>query len=244
MDIDRKALTEIISKGIKSSRRGYLIPDNLIARFLDLYTTHCLKNKWLKTDLIAQWLKGENDFPPEEIAILFKDLKEKVRDTLGVEMLMPGEPLPPEVATPPPMPAPKINKADVKTPKKDESWGGEWRGESDEDGDKLSPVSEEKDDRLEIVEEAPINKPKVDIPFDPRQFAPIIMLKEAGLSGTTFVGVVDEAYWMAQNKDEKRLRCRKLFIKVKSSRIRDLQVFSANGSLLAQTSGDELRIIR
>lgn len=181
MDIDRKALKEIISVGIKRTAQGSLIPDQLIALFIDQYTGYCLTKKWLKTEPIAQWLKGEYDFLPNEIAKLFKDLKVKIKDRVGVELLMPGEELPPEAIAPPPAASAAKVKVEEKAPNGDECWGAEWQGEPDEgreekdEGDKLSLVSDEeaappsfivsedevgKDDFLEITDEkAPAKKP-------------------------------------------------------------------------------------
>jgi|GEM_PF-6508004 len=133
MDVDRKSLNEIIAASIKCSTWGALVPDQLIFGFIDQCTCYCLIKKWLRTDSIAQWLSAECDFPPDEIKKLFREIKGKAREKLGVEVLLPGESLPPE-ASAAPRKAPDVRNSVQKkeAPKIMEDWGLEWQGVSDE----------------------------------------------------------------------------------------------------------------
>jgi len=141
---DVHALSNILMDAIKRTPHGSLIPDPILKFFIGQCTGHCLIQRWLNTGPLAQWLKNEYDFPPDDIIGLFKEIKQKARDRAGIEILMPGQSLPPEALKKSPIvrtvreqPLPKEQK---RAPS-DNNRGTEWQG--DAEGKEWEPEPEE-----------------------------------------------------------------------------------------------------
>lgn len=91
MKPDRKALISLLTSFITEYPKGSIIPDQIMHFFLDQYTSHALRDKWLATDMFAQWLSGEYDFPADDVTRLIEENRDIIREKAGVEILLPGE---------------------------------------------------------------------------------------------------------------------------------------------------------
>lgn len=80
--------------------------------------------------------------------------------------------------------------------------------------------------------------------YDPNEFKDIIVLKEARIEGTAFVGVVDDTFWNGLSMDEKRDRVSRLLMRVQGGTVAGILLRAAGGQVLVTTYGNEVRVFR
>jgi|GEM_PF-3977674 len=88
-----------------------------------------------------------------------------------------------------------------------------------------------------------LKKPTLVI-YDPNEYKDILLLKEARIEGSAFVGVVDENFWKGLSMDEKRDRAFRLLTRVKGGKIKGLLLRDSSEKPLAMTYGDEIKIFQ
>lgn len=131
MKAQKSFLAAIFHSALKKHPKGSLVPDQVVKFFLEQSCSHCLHGKYLVSDTIATWLKSECDFTNLEVEKFLTNVRAKVLEEIGVEILPPGSSVPQEAVI-----SPKEKEVVLEPAYDAEDWGTEWDG---------NPIEEEQE---------------------------------------------------------------------------------------------------
>lgn len=150
MQAQKSFIPAIFHSALKKHPKGSLVPDQVIKFVLEQSCNYCLHGKYLITDTIATWLTSECDFTNSEVADFLANVRNRISEEVGVEVLLPGTPIPEEVTTS----TNKEEEVELEPVEDADDWGTEWDG---------NPVEEEQSEKEE-VEKSPVQEKIVTTP--------------------------------------------------------------------------------